>query len=114
MRAPADTLIDTISLDSANFSVDLVWKKTKATGVRKAPTNTNPEVSFVNGMLTFSNMNSAGSVRLFNAQGALMMIQSFQPGARISMRVEKKLSKGNYTLSITQKNAVIQKQIVVQ
>jgi hypothetical protein len=111
-----DTLWDTITLDSSNLGVTFVWGKSISTGVAKILTSvkTNQDVSFANGILKLSNMNSAGSVRLFNAKGELVTMQSFQPGANVNMQIGKRLSMGNYILRITQKNAVIQKRIVVQ
>jgi hypothetical protein len=116
LKAATDTLWDTITLDSSNLAVTIVWGKSISTGVAKILTSvkTNQDVSFANGILKLSNMNSAGSVRLFNAKGELVTTQSFQPGANVNMQIGKRLSMGNYILRITQKNAVIQKRIVVQ
>jgi hypothetical protein len=116
LKAATDTLWDTITLDSSNLGVTIVWGKSITTGVAKIRTGvkTSQDVSFANGILKLSNMNSAGSVRLFNAKGELMVMQSFQPGANVNMQIGRKLSMGNYILRITQKNAVIQKRIVVQ
>jgi hypothetical protein len=116
LKAATDTLWDTITLDSSNLGVTIVWGKSIATGVAKirAGIKTNQDVSFANGILKLSNMNSAGSVHLFNAKGELVTMQSFQPGANVNMQIGRKLSMGNYILRITQKNAVIQKRIVVQ
>jgi hypothetical protein len=44
----------------------------------------------------------------------MMVMQSFQPAAQVSVRIARNLSVGNYILSVTQDNGVIQKMIVVQ
>jgi len=104
---------DTVTAIAKTVDVSLVRM---TTGIQNNRTGigTNQQVSFVNGMIKLSNMSSAGSIRLVNAQGEIMIMQSFQPSANVSVQVGRNLSIGNYVLSVTQENGVIQKMIVVR
>jgi alpha-acetolactate decarboxylase len=104
---------DTVTASASVVNVSLVRM---ATGIQENRTGmgASQQVSFVNGMIKLSNMSSAGSVRLVNAKGEMMVMQSFQPAAQVSVRIARNLSVGNYILSVTQDNGVIQKMIVVQ
>jgi len=104
---------DTVTASASVVNVSLVRL---ATGIQENRTGmgASQQVSFVNGVIKLSNMSSAGSVRLVNATGEMMIMQSFQPAAQVSVRIGRNLSVGNYILSVTQDNGVIQKMIVVQ
>jgi hypothetical protein len=111
-----DTVWDTITLASVNI-FDTIVMGTQTTGIIQNWAGVKAAKQLVcvaNGILKLNNMTDAGTVRIFNAKGELMVMQSFQPGANVNMQIGKRLSMGNYILRITQKNAVIQKRIVVQ
>jgi hypothetical protein len=116
LKGSKDTLSDTITLDSTNLSATIVWGKSIIVGVKKIQTNikTNPDVYFANGILKLSNVNSAGSVRLYNAKGELMAVQSFQASPNVNLPIGRILPMGNYILRIDQKGTSMQRWIVVQ
>jgi|GEM_PF-5270583 len=113
LKGTADTLLDTISLDSANLSVAIVWKKSTTAGIGANPSKINQVASFANGILQLGSMSSEGSVKLLNAKGEQLIARSFQAGSNVSLDIGRKLSPGNYILRITSKNTAIQKRIAI-
>ncbi|MEN9307855.1 MAG: hypothetical protein RL173_1787 [Fibrobacterota bacterium] len=113
LKGTTDTLLDTISLDSANLSVAIVWKKSTTAGIGANPSKINQHATFANGILQLGSMSSEGSVRLLNAKGEQLIARSFQAGSNVSLDIDRKLSPGNYILRITSKNTAIQKRIAI-
>ncbi|MBK9577982.1 MAG: carboxypeptidase regulatory-like domain-containing protein [Fibrobacteres bacterium] len=113
LKSTKDTLIDTITLDSADLSHPIVWKKTVKAGVGNL-VKANRAIEYAHGVLKLGAMSTAGSVRVFNAKGELMEVRSFASGAQVTVRLGETLAKGNYILSIVQSDATLQKQIVIQ
>jgi hypothetical protein len=113
LKGTTDTLLDTISLDSANLSVAIVWKKSTTAGIGANPSKINQHATFANGILQLGSMSSEGSVRLLNAKGEQLIARSFQAGSNVSLDIGRKLSPGNYILRITSKNTAIQKRIAI-
>jgi hypothetical protein len=114
LKSVKDTLIDTITLDSADLSHPIVWKKTVKAGVGRFGLKDSRAIGYANGILNLGHLTSAGSVGVFNAKGELLEAQSFQPGAQVTLRIGGNLAKGTYLVRVTRSNQVIQKQILIQ
>jgi large repetitive protein len=104
------------SADSTTFNIAMTKTPTAVNPVARLSTSAgNPEISVSHGMLRLRNFNDAGTVKVFSMNGRLLFSNRFSANTLVITLPRYIAHSGSfYIVSITRKNAVYRKQIMMQ